>query len=127
MALIDILRAGVRIADKVTKSAHSTVRYERYLGSTGHGVKTYAGVTTMKAVVDWKQKQVRTQTGVLTVTRASVMLLDIKELLAKTGGDGIGDNDRFTLQDGTTGPILDLGGFIDPGNGIPLATEVFLG
>ena len=35
--------------------------------------------------------------------------------------------DKIVLPDGTTGPILDMSGFIDAGTGHPIATEVFLG
>jgi len=79
------------------------------------------------AIVDWKQKHLRTQGGELTVSRASVLFLDVNELKAATNNEGIDDNDIITLPDGTTGPIIDMAGFIDAGTGRPFATEVFLG
>jgi len=127
MALIDILRKGVKIADKVTKSAQSNVTYYRYTGTDGFGNESFASPATLKAVVDWKQKQVRTLDGVLSVSRASVMFIDIDALKLATNNAGIDDHDKIILPDGTTGPILDMAGFIDPGTAIPLATEVFLG
>ena len=130
MALIDILRTGVRIADNVISKqgkVTSDVTYERYLSSTGHGVKSYASPVKIKMTVDWARKQVRTETGVLSVTRVVLIALDSKEVLAKTSGNGFSTEDRFTMADGTTGPVLDLSGFVDPGTGIPLATEVLLG
>ena len=127
MSLLDTLRAGVKIADTVTKPLQPSVTYERYLSSGVSGGKNYAAPVQMRAIVDWKQKQVRTATGILSVSRAAVMFLDIKEMVAATAGEGISDNDRITLPDGTTGPILDMAGFIDAGTGHPIATEVFLG
>jgi len=53
--------------------------------------------------------------------------LDIAALVAATNGAGIDDHDVIVLPDGTTGPILDMSGFIDAGTGHPIATEVFLG
>lgn len=127
MALLDILRTGVKIANTVTKSVQAEVTFERYLSSTGEGEKTYASAVLLRAIVDWKQKQVRTTTGVLSVSRAMVMFLDVDALKAATAGNGVDDHDRITLPDGTTGPILDMSGFIDAGTKLPLATEVYIG
>ena len=127
MSLLDVLRSGVRIADQVTKPLQASVSFARYLSTDAYGTKTYAAPRTLKAIVDWKQRQVRTSTGVLSVSRASVIFLDIVALVAATGGDGVDDNDVITLPDGTTGPILDMSGFIDAGTTHPLATEVYLG
>ena len=126
MALIDVLRTGVKIIDTVVDSLQSTVTLERFFvddsGQPDHGAPI-----TLKAIVDWRQKQVRTATGVLSVSRANVMFVDVAELSAATNGEGIDDNDIITLPDGTTGPILDMAGFIDPGTAQPLATEVWIG
>lgn len=127
MGLLNTLRKGVVIADKVTKDLQSTVTFRRWTGQDMFGDATYAAEVGLRAVVDWKQRQVRTTAGILTVSRASVTFLDIDALLAATGGAGIDDNDVIVLPDGTTGPILDMGGFIDRETGIPVATEVFLG
>lgn len=128
MGLLDTLRSAVRIADKVTKPIQATVTYKRAVADTsGYGAFTYPTTVTMKAIVDWKQKQLRTPEGILSVSRASVMFLDIEELKAATNNQGIDDNDQIILPDGTTGPILDMAGFIDAGTTLPLATEVFLG
>lgn len=127
MGLLDTLRTAVKIADKVTKPIQATVTYERCLLHSGDGTKTYASAVEMKAIVDWKRQQVRTPSGVLSLSRASVMFIDILALNVATSGEGLDDHDRITLPDGTTGPILDMSGFVDAGTGRPLATEVFLG
>lgn len=131
MSLLDTLRTGVKIVDDVTKPLQATVSFERYIGSDGYGTLLYAPAVPLKAIVDWKQKQVRTVSGILSVSRASVMFLDIVALTAATPAGfttaGVSDEDKITLPDGTTGPILDMAGFIDAGTGHPIATEVFLG
>lgn len=127
MSLLDVLRKGVAIANTVTKPVQANVTYERYQSTDGYGTKTYASATTLKAIVDWKQLQVRTRDGVLTVSRATVIFIDIDALKAATSNAGISDHDKITLPDGTSGPILNMSGFIDAGTGIPLATEVYLG
>lgn len=127
MGLLDVLRSGVAIANNVTKDIQARVTLQHVISSDSSGDITWGDPVTLRAIVDWKQKQVRTQGGELSVTRASINFLDIDELNAATNNEGIDDNDIITLPDGTTGPILDMAGFIDAGTGHPLATEVFLG
>lgn len=127
MSLLDTIRQGVKIANSVTRPLQPYVMYERSLGDNGFGTNSYASPVQLHAIVDWKQKHLRTQGGELTVSRASVQFLDISEVVAATDGNGIDDDDKITLPDGTTGPIIDMAGFIDAGTGHPFATEVFLG
>lgn len=116
------------VVDPVTKSAQSNVQYFRWISDLdGMGTPGYAAKKILKAAIDWKQVQVRTPQGTDTTSRASLIFTNTAALMAATAGKGIGDKDKFILPDGTTGPILDLGGFIDPGTSIPFATEVYLG
>jgi len=128
MSVLTALRAGIKIADKVTKPLQAEVTYARAVVDTsGYGDFTYPTTVPLRAIVDFARKQVRTREGVLTVTRATIDLLDIAEVVAATSGEGIGNDDKFTLPDGDSGPILDLSGFIDAGTGHPIATTVMLG
>lgn len=127
MSLLDVVRSAVAIADDVTKPLQATVTYERFLGSDAYGSQTFAAAVSLRAVVDYVSKQVRTQEGILTVSRATITLLDIAAVVAATGGNGIDNNDKFTLPDGDQGPLLDIRGFVDAGTGNPIATEVVIG
>lgn len=127
MSLLDSLRTAVKAANAVTKPIQATVTYRRYLSADAEGTRVFASDVSLKAIVDWKQKQLRTTAGTLSVSRASVMFLDVAALSAATGGQGISDQDIIILPDGDTGPILDMAGFIDAGTRQPLATEIFLG
>lgn len=132
MSLLDVVRAGVKIADGITKPLQPTVSFWHFVSADGEGAKTYSpdlastGVQ-LRAIVDYVSKQVRTQSGELTVSRATITLLNIAEVVAATGGDGIGNDDVFVLPDGDTGPLIDISGFIDAGTGNPIATTVMLG
>lgn len=126
MSLLDVLRKGVKIADRVTRPLQATVQYQRAIGNSGYG-PTHAAPVPLRAIVDYKAVQTRTVEGTLTVSRAVIMLLDIDAVVAATSGEGIGNDDIFTLPDGDTGPILDIAGFIDAGTGHPIATEIMLG
>jgi len=127
MGLRDTVRGAVATADKVTKDLQPEVTFSKAEGRDGFGEIQYPTSVKIRAIVDWKQKQVRTQDGILSVSRAHVTFLDAKKLFEVTRGEGIDDLDRIVLPDGTTGPVLDMDGFIDAGTGIPFATGVFLG
>lgn len=119
MAFLPIIRSGIALADKMTKDLQPKVKLEKFIGVTGSGKRTYSAAVMVPAIVDWKQKHVMTASGQLAVSRASVMFLDPTIL--------VDDDDRITLPDGTTGPIIDMAGFIDAETGHPVSTEVFLG
>ncbi len=114
MSLLDVVRSAVKIADHVTKTLQCLVSFERYLSQDGYGTKTYANPANLRAIVELKQQQVRSTSGELSVSRASVLFLDVAGLKV-VAPSGVSVNDRVTLPDGTTGPILNLSGFRDAG------------
>lgn len=126
MSLLDVVRAGVKVANKVTRPLQAVVMYAREIGEDSYGA-VFAPPVPLHAIVDFKARMVRTKDGTLTATRATITLLDIDEVVAATAGEGIGNNDMFTLPDGDTGPTLDLDGFVDAGTGHPIATTVMQG
>ena len=119
MGFRDLVRDGVALANSLTADLQANVTHKAWVSTSGSGVKTYAAPVIRPALVDWKQKQVRTVSGVLTVSRASVTFLDPDVI--------VDEKDVIILPDGTTGPILDMAGFIDRVTGTPYLTEVFLG
>jgi hypothetical protein len=126
-SLLDALRSGIKTADKITKPLQATVLYRRAVSIDGEGTITYASSVPLRAIVDFTSKQVRTREGTLTVTRATIELLDAAAVALATNNEGIGNDDQFTLPDGDTGPILDIGGFVDAGTAKPIPTRVMLG
>ena len=128
MSLLRALQAGVAVADTVTKSLQAKVVYRLLLDAgSGKAERVYADPVELPAIVDRKQQSVRTASGEMSVSRSSVLFLDIEALVRATGGSGVGMFDTITLPDGTTGPILDIKGFVDRSTGHPISTEVFLG
>lgn len=127
MSLLDTLRSGVAITDKVTKPLQATVKFEKHLGDDGYGSDTFGPPQYLPAICDWRQQELRTAQGELTVSRVAITFLNVADVARVTNNEGIDEQDRLTLPDGTTGPILDMSGFIDAGTGQPVATEVFLG
>lgn len=127
MSLLDIVRGAVKIANNITRPLQAEVTIEHQLSTSGYGGVKYMKPAKLPALVDWKRAQVRTANGELTMSRAVITFTDVEKLAAATNGEGVGDFDRIILPDGTTGPILDLSGFIDAGTRKPFMTEVMLG
>ena len=73
---------------------------------------------SVPAIVEWKQRAVRTRAGADTTSRAYVGILR---------PFSVSERDKVVLPDGTTGPILDMGGFVSRATGRPIFVEVWLG
>lgn len=126
MSLLNAIRAGVAVANTITKPLQTTVIYEHCTGDDKYG-PTYGPKISLVAIVDMKTQQVRTREGLLSTSRCQVTFLDVAAVVAATGVDGrIRDIDLITLPDGTGGAILSVGGFVDAGTGTPVATDVWL-
>ena len=71
---------------------------------------------------------VRTSTGADVVVRASVTFLTpLTANGAETRTEPIDPRDKIILPDGTTGPIVNISGPVDPDTGAPFLFEVLLG
>lgn len=122
MSLMDVVRAGVAIANKVTLSGgmQAFVTHEAFISESGKGDKTYGAAVQRPAIVIMKSQSVWTSTGALTYSKAQIIFLDPSVVVQ--------DDDRITLPDGTTTqPVSIITGFVDPATGQPILTQVFLG
>lgn len=117
--MLDIVRSGVAIANKLTADVQADVMHESFLGQTVKGDRQYSAPVSRPAIVQMKQKSVLTASGELTMSNAQIVILDPTVVIT--------DDDRFTLPDGTTQPIIRRAGFVDRGTGLPILTEIFLG
>lgn len=118
MSIADILRSAVATANGVTSSLQSSVSHAAYSGLDSYGAPTYGTPVTRSAIVDSTRRLYRTRDGRELLQRAAITFLVPIALDPR---------DRITLQDGTTGPILDTSGTVDPATGQPYAVEVILG
>lgn len=128
MALDSLIRRGVAVADRLTASLQPDVTHEAWTGQDGYGAATYAAGVARAAIIEQKQRLHRTSNGREVVTKAKITIL---RPITPNGAAGrtepIDVRDRFTLPDGSTGPIVDIGGFTDAGTGRPYFAEVWLG
>jgi len=121
MGLLDIVRAGVQIADSLTRDLQASVSHASYIADseTSYGEKQWAAPVSRPALVTLKQKQVRNEQGELLLSTVQVVFLDAAVVVTM--------DDKIVLPDGSTGAILDVEGFIDRGTGLPILREVYLG
>lgn len=127
MSLLTVIRSAVKIADAVTKPLQAVVSYERYTGQDMYGTKQYAGVKSLRVIVDAKQRPVRSVSGEMVIARLTITFLDAAALAIASNNDGVLIMDRITLANGSTGPILNVGGLVDAGTWLPFATEAYIG
>lgn len=131
MGLATILRSAVQTASRVTggvDGVQSDVTIAAWTGMDGYGKPTFALAKTHTAIVERTQRMIRTTEGKEILSRARIMFLNtIKANGASGRTEPIDTRDVITLPDGTTGPILDVIGVIDPSTERPFAHEVWLG
>ena len=95
------------------------ITHEIFTSSNGRGKDSYSTASpSPRALVDKTAQRHYTSNGVLVQIVATLIFLDPVN---------IGPDDRLTLPDGTTAPIVDTGGFLDSGTGRAFVTTVKLG
>ena len=100
--------------------------YEHCVGSDEYG-PLFAAPVPLRAIVDMRDQQVRTRSGVLAASKGQITLLDVAAIAAATGTDGrVLDFDLFTVPGWPQSAIGAIGGFIDAGTGYPVATDVWI-
>jgi len=128
MSLLDVIRSGVKTIDKVIKPLQTSVTYVRVTARDSYGAPTtFSSPTTLKAIVDFTNAPTRNKEGITVTARATLTMLDVAEIVAKTGGQGVDTDDEFTLADGSVAKVLSIGGFMDAGTYKPIPTTVMLG
>lgn len=132
MALNDIIRSGVKIADNVTKGTQVTVTHRAFTGQDGEGASSYSAPASRKAIVDLTRKLRPRQDGTMVPIVATVILL---EVIAPNGAvtdpprqEPIDPRDILTLPNGLTGPIMMApDAVLDPATNRPYFNQVYIG
>lgn len=128
MGLRDLIKNGVALADKLTADLQPTVTHSAWIATTGTGKSVFGAPMTRAAIVERKQKLVKTGGGQELLSQHVVSFL---RPVAPHGAAGrsepIDARDRITLPDGTTGPILHVDTFVDRVTGAGYYHQVFLG
>jgi hypothetical protein len=120
MSLATIIQNGVSIANTVTTSLQATITHAAYASDDGYGKPTYSTGVARTAIVERRQKYVRTDTGEEKLSLARILF---------PYPVTIGEQDKITLPDSTVMPILKIDGVVDPttSDGATYMVEVELG
>lgn len=127
MGLLNVLRSGVKTANKVTADLQSSFTFRKALSSDGAGGMTYGDPVSIPAIIEDKQEEVRTLGGEISQSKTHITVLDVAKLSAATNGEGIKEQDEIVLANGEIGQILSISGFIDRETELPIVTEIYLG
>lgn len=129
MSLAGIIRTGVRIADKVTKSVQGDMILEQWIGQSVSGKPTYASPITVKCIEDDKQKTIVTAAGqAITVMSTLTILEAVPENGTAGRKEPIDPRDKITTPSGFVGRVIDTpGSVVDPGTGKGFIQSIMLG
>lgn len=125
MALSDVVRKAVAIADRVTSSLQAEVTHEPWIGKDKYGKPLFDNPVRRMAIIDRRMSSIG---GQQIVTSATVSFLYPITPNGATGRqEPIDVRDKITLPNGWTQPIVGVNGMIDPLTGMPYLYEVSLG
>lgn len=120
MGLLDIVRSGIAVANTLTQDLQATITREAFTsGQDVRGEPNRSTGVSVKAIVEYKTRQVKTPSGEFVTSRAKVTILDPSIVIHV--------KDKLTLPDGTSGPILEVVGLADRVTGRPVMSEVYIG
>ena len=123
-----LLRQGVKTANKLTESLQPQVTLRQWIGQDLFGKVSLASAKTFKAIVVQEPKLHKTSMGQYVQVQAYVAFLQpIPPNNVAGRVNPIDPRDQITLPDGTTGPIVDVKGFVDAGTNKPMFSEVWIG
>jgi hypothetical protein len=132
MALNDIIRGAVAIADKVTKPVQVNVTHRAFTGQDGDGARAYAAPVTRKAFVEMSRKLRPRADGTMIPTIASVLFLEPVPVNGAVTDpprhEPIDPRDIIALPDGATGPIIEgPDAPLDPATNRAFFNQIYLG
>ena len=118
MSLATVLQNGISIANTVTTSLQATITHAAFASDDGYGKATYGTGVSRTAIVERRQKYIRTMAG-----EEKVSLAKLTFPYPVT----INERDKITLPDSTVMPILRIDGVVDPTTNAEYLVEVELG
>lgn len=128
MSLRNVLVAAIKTADSVLKSDQATVQHSAWTGQDLYGTDTFAAPVSRLAIVDLTRRPLKTEEGKLLMTMATITFLaPIPDNGASGRKEPIDNRDKIVLADGSTGPIISVGGPLDPVTNRPYLNTVMLG
>jgi hypothetical protein len=127
--LDSLVRQTVSIVGAVTQSLQATVTHNAWVSnsSDGYVTPTFAS-TSYRAVVQWRQRRITTDTGRVVDQVAEVVFIQPIPANGATGRkEPIDPRDTITLPNGWMGHVLNVEGAVDPSTNAPYMVRVALG
>lgn len=133
----NLIRLGVKLADQFTEDGQSAITHEAWIGQSKTGTKVYAPPTHPRCVVTQKLRTIVTTSGQIKMSAATMTFTQLPAANGTINDAVIGTplnrqepidpNDRITLSNGFTSPIVFIGGPQDPQTGEGYVLSVMLG
>lgn len=131
MSLLNVFQSSVKVMSKIFDSVKGDVVFRAWVGQTGGGEDKFADPVTLRGVIAVNQEVTRTSEGQLAVTLATIEFLDpIPDTAPMPGQERkqpIDPRDSLVLPDGSTAPIIKVGGPLDPSTSRGFVQAVTLG
>lgn len=128
--LSDVIADALELADELLEDEQilEPITVARWTGQDVEGDPTYAADITPPAIVELKQQLRKDANGVEVMSKTKLTIIrPIPDEGTAGRREPIDPRDKVTLPDGTTGPIIDIGGLVSGGTGKPYMLEVWLG
>ena len=128
MSLAGTIKQTIATAHGVVSSLEETVKHEAWIGQDGMGSAQYGAPVNRLALVEQALQSRRLADGRIVEVQAKLTILE--EVAANGAADRtepVDPRDRFTLADGSTGPVLDVKGLRNPESATPFLLEIYLG
>lgn len=131
MALADIVRGQIANLSNIVQSFKGTTQYSAWVGQNGAGGDEYATAIPVEAIISLKKEQRFTPSGAPVMTVATLLILDPMADTAPNTGQTrqqpVDPRDVFVLPDGSTAPIIESSGLMDPATSRGFTGKVVLG
>ena len=133
----DLIRDLLRdVAMPLTEDLRPSITIKRWIGTDEFGdAKYHATQLSIGALVEKRNEAIKGPNGQDTVSKTYIAILEpidpipsdemLSSTFKRTGP--IDENDVIILPDGTSGPILNVSGFVNKDTNNPYFFEVYLG
>ena len=128
MSFATSLRSGLKIIANQTRTVQGIVKHYAWTGQDQFGNESYAYPVDRKAIITERIQDRPGQSGQVTRTTAHLLFLDPIEPNGTPGRlEPIDTRDKIVLPDGSSNPIVETNGLVDPDTTRPFFMEIWLG
>jgi hypothetical protein len=111
----DVIEKGIAIAKDVTATLQAGITIEPWDGQDAQAMPSYDTAVAYDAIVDMTAHLIRDSKGEDVLAKATITIL---EPISDNGAAGrlepVDPRDLITLPDGSTNPILNIQGLVNP-------------